>query len=126
MLKKMAINSTLAVVVLLLAAGMAFAKAKEINISQPAKLANGPELQPGTYKVDLLKAQDAHEVLFYKGNEVVARTPAKVLEEPSKAPRTEIVYETRDGGRVITQMRVDGWREKLIFGEHGEQAKTGQ
>jgi hypothetical protein len=101
------------------------AMAKEISIHYPAKLGNGPELQPGTYKIELVKNQNSPEVLFYKGRELVARTPAKVEEQPSKADQTQVFYDMKDKDRVITELRISGWKERLVFTDVGSTASPG-
>jgi hypothetical protein len=101
------------------------AMAKEISIHYPAKLGNGPELQPGTYKIELVKNQTSPEVLFYKGRELVARTPAKVEEQPRKADQTQVFYDIKDKDRVITELRISGWKERVVFTDAGSTASSG-
>lgn len=100
-------------VLVLVSTGIALAH--DVRLFDPAKLANGPELQPGTYRVEVVKGQDASEALFYKGKDLVVRVPVKLVQESAKSPHTAIHLDTIDGARVITQIRVAGWKESLVF-----------
>jgi hypothetical protein len=91
------------------------AAAHEVIISDQAKLGNGPSLEPGTYRIELVKDQTPTEVLFYKEAEVVLRAPVTLAEETEKSRQTEVHSEDRDEGRVITRIRVKGWTESLVF-----------
>jgi hypothetical protein len=110
----------------LVLAGLAFAKAKDVNITYTARLGSGPEIQAGSYKVDVITGQPTPEVVFYKGGEIVAKAPAKLVELPKKADYTQILFTTRDNSRVITEMRVSGWKERLVFEESEEPSRSGQ
>lgn len=111
---------------LLLTAGLAQAKTKTINLSYPAKLGDGPELQPGSYRIELVRDTEKPELIFYREKTAVARTPAKLVEEPAKASRTEIHFDFKDNKRILTQMRVEGWRERLIFTEPETSTRASQ
>jgi hypothetical protein len=102
-------------IIVLVAAGLALAH--EVTISYQAKLGNGPALQPGTYRLEVVKNQGASEAAFYQGKELVIRVPVTLVVESKKTPQTEVHYETLESGRVINQIRVEGWRERLVFGE---------
>ncbi|MBI4165834.1 MAG: hypothetical protein HY508_08885 [Acidobacteria bacterium] len=106
--------------------GLAFAKAREIQLAYPAKLANGPEIQPGSYKVDVLNNQPTPEVVFYRGKEVVARTPAKLVELPRKSDQTQIHSKMEGDSRLITEIRLEGWKEKLLFDEPTQTDQSGR
>jgi len=126
-MKAKVINSALAAMItLLVVADLAFGKAKEITISDPAKLASGPELKPGSYKVDLVKTEEAAEVVFYRGDELVAKSAAKLVEEPRKAAYTQIVYDTQETPKVIKEMVLRGSKERIIFERPTEMPKGGQ
>jgi hypothetical protein len=53
--------------------------------------------------------------VFYSGHDEVARTPVTLVAEDSKSRQTEVYSRTIDGGRVITQIRLQGSKEKLVF-----------
>jgi hypothetical protein len=110
----------------LLFAGMIFAKGTTVSIDQPARLANGPTLQPGSYKVEVMTGGPTSEVIFYKGKEIVAKAPAKLVEHPTSVSATQIHYSQRDNDRIITEMRLQGRRDRLVFEEAGETPKSGQ
>ena len=103
----------LTTIFVLAAAG--FTLAHEVVISDKAKLGNGPELQPGTYQIELIKNQDTSEAAFYKAGDLVIRVPVMIVAESEKSRQTEVHYETLDQGRVINQIRVAGWKETLVF-----------
>jgi hypothetical protein len=115
----------------LFAASMAFAKfpsldfshsskkSANIDIFQTARIPGGPTLQSGEYKVVLNNNSASPEIAFYQNGELVARVPAKLVEQPKKIDQTEILYDT--GGHntlVITEMDLGGWRDKVFFGEN--------
>jgi len=100
--------------VLLFAAGSSVAH--EITISTTARLGNGPTIEAGKYRVELIKNQDSSDAVFYRGHDdEVARTPVTLVAEPFKSARTEVHSQEVDGGRVITQIRLQGSKETLVF-----------
>jgi len=103
------------VVFVLVFAGITLAH--EVTITEPAKLGNGPEIQPGTYRVEVVKNQDTSEAVFYKGRDLVVRVPVTLAEESTKSRQTEVHFDILDSGRLITQIRVAGWKERLVFKE---------
>ena len=103
----------LTTIFVLAAAG--FTLAHEVVISDQAKLGNGPELQPGSYQIELIKNQDTSEAAFYKAGDLVIRVPVMIVAESEKSRQTEMHYETLDQGRVINQIRVAGSKETLVF-----------
>ena len=105
---------TSAFLALLFAAGHSVAH--EIAITEASRLGNGPAIEPGTYRVELIKNQDSSDAVFYRGHDdEVARTPVTLVAEDSKSRQTEVYSRTIDGGRVITQIRLQGSKEKLVF-----------
>lgn len=89
----------------------------DVKIDYQTKLGNGPKIEPGTYRLELVKNQDATEAAFYQGKVLVASVPVTVKMEAEKSPHTAIHYETIDSGRIINKIRVVGWKESLIFRE---------
>ena len=110
-----------AFMLLLLAASASFAH--DVSIAGAARLGNGPIIDSGTYRIELVKNQDSSEAVFYQGNDQVARVPVTVVSEPSKAKRTEVHSELRDDGRVITQIRLQGSKEALFFEQAREDSE---
>ena len=100
-------------VLLLFAANTAFAH--EVMIAGAARLGNGPSIEPGTYRIEIIKDQDSSEAVFYHDDHKVASAPVTLVTEPAKADQTAVFAELRDGTRVITQIRLKGSAEALIF-----------
>jgi len=93
------------------------AVAHEVSIRYRAKVGNGSALQPGTYQVEVVKNQDSAEVLFYKEGDLWLRAPVTLSEETKKPEQTEVQYEELDNGKVITQIRLRGSKESLVFNQ---------
>jgi hypothetical protein len=104
-----------AMITLLFATGLAFAKTKDVTLDRTAKLADGPQLTAGSYKVDVLNTQNRPEVVFYQGKDVVAKVRAKLIETPMKAEYTEVTYNTAMHPQVLTEIQLSGWKDKLVF-----------
>jgi hypothetical protein len=94
---------------------ISIAAAHEVRISERAKVGNGPELEQGTYRVEVEKNQDSAEVLFFQGGELIVTAPAILTKEAVKCDNTEIHSEEVDGERVITKIWLQGWKESLVF-----------
>ncbi len=124
-MKRRAIRQVL-LTVMLVGVSAAITLAKNVQVSDPARLGNGPELQPGTYRIELINNQDGSECLFYKGRNLVVRVPTKVIQEAQKSPHTALHSEIIDNGRVITQIRVEGWKEALLFERPAEKTVSAQ
>ena len=78
-------------------------------------MGNGPELQAGTYRVEVVKNQDSAEVHFYQEGELVATAPAVLAKEAAKCNFTEVHSEKVDGEQVITKIWLQGSKESLVF-----------
>jgi len=104
-------------IVAVLLAGIGVSLADEVVITYQAKLGSGPELQPGTYRVEIVKNQDLSEAAFYRGDELIAQVSVAIVVESQKSRHTEVHFENLDNGRVINQIRVAGWKETLVFRE---------
>jgi hypothetical protein len=94
---------------------VSIAAAHEVRISPLAKVGNGPELQAGTYRVEVVKNQDSVEVHFYQEGEVVATAPAVLAKEAAKSNFTKVYSEKVDGGQMITKIWLQGSKESLVF-----------
>ena len=97
--------------------------AHELKIAGAARLGNGPIIEPGTYRIEVIKNQDSSDAVFYHNDSEVARGPVTLVSEPAKAMRTEVWSEERDYGRVITQIRLQGSREALVFEQAREESE---
>jgi hypothetical protein len=91
------------------------AMAHEVTLRQRAKVGNGPELEQGTYQVEVEKNQDSAEVLFLQGGELVVAARATLTKEAVKCNNTQVHSEEVDGTRVITKIWLRGWKESLVF-----------
>jgi hypothetical protein len=91
------------------------AAAHELSIAQRVRIGNGPELQPGTYRVEVVKKQDSAEVTFSQGDDLMVTVSATLTKEATKCKSTEIYSEAVEGGRVITKIRLQGSKESLVF-----------
>jgi len=115
-----------AAVALLLAAPIASAKlfdfshsnhkSANVNFLYAAKLGNGPEIQPGNYKMTLMDDSSSPKVGFYKDGKLVAETSAKLVSEPKKSQETEIYYNDQvKTNPVVTELEISGWTQKVVF-----------
>jgi hypothetical protein len=115
-----------------LAASTAFArfgkgshpKSGEITVIYPSKIANGPELKPGTYKVEVNDHTSSPQVAFYQDGKLVAQVPAKLVDQGKKLDTTQVYYDTVGNDRVITQIDLQGWTQKVMFGSSSSGATS--
>ena len=110
-----------AFMLLLFAANTSFGH--EVKISGAARLGNGPSIEPGTYRIELVKNQDSSDAVFYHDGDEVARAPVTLVSEPAKATQTAVYSEVCDEGRVITQIRLQGSKEALVFQQTREESE---
>ncbi len=108
-----------AFMVLLFAVGTSVAH--EVTISTTATLGTGPTIEAGTYRIELTKNQESSHAVFYRGHDEVARAQVTLVAEPSKPRQTEVHSQVVDGSRVITQIRLQGSKEKLVFEQTPEE-----
>jgi hypothetical protein len=113
-----------AVTASLLTAGTALARSAEkssrpksgqIDVIYPSKIAAGPELQPGTYTVELGEHASSPEIMFYQNGKLVGQAPAQLVDNGKKTSETEVDYDTAGNERVITEIRLRGWTQKVVF-----------
>ena len=130
--------SILAAAGILVAASMAFAKfplldfghssnkSADVEIMQTARIAGGPTLQSGEYKVVLNNTSTTPEIGFYQNGKLVAQVPAKLVDEHKKIEQTEVYYDTTSAKtQVMTEMDLGGWTEKVFFGQsNGDTGST--
>lgn len=90
----------------------------QINLIYTSRIANGPELKAGTYKVELAQNASASEVMFYQDGKLMAKAPAKLVSENKKIGQTEIQYNTAGDQHYITEIDLHGWRQELKFPSH--------
>jgi hypothetical protein len=111
-------------VVSLLAASPALAKTKEqsarISIAFAATMADGTQLQPGSYKVTLLNETGSPHIVFYKNGKLVCKCPVKLEDTGTKIPVTLISYDQNaDKTQRITTIEIGGWTQRVILSGSG-------
>ena len=112
--------------VILLFAGMAFAKTKQIDIIFPAKVGNSLKLQPGKYRINVVQNMNKPEVKFFNlQGHLVGQAPVKVVDEAQKNNRTQVDYDKLASNQeVLTQISPGGWRESLLFSHASARPKA--
>jgi hypothetical protein len=94
---------------------VSIAAAHEVKIKDVSKVGNGSQFQPGTYRVEVVKNQNSSEALFYKGGDLRLRVPVTLATAAKKAPYTEVHAATLSDGMEITEIRLEGSKESLLF-----------
>lgn len=94
---------------------MSHPRSGRIDVLYPSRLANGPNLQPGTYKVELASNATSPEVMFYQDGKLVAQAPAKLVDDGRKNDETKVYYNTAGQQHVITEIDLQGWEQKVMF-----------
>jgi ABC-type Fe3+/spermidine/putrescine transport system ATPase subunit len=102
---------------------LSIATAHEITIAQRAKVGNDQELDQGTYRVEVEKNENSAEVLFFRGEDLVAAAHATLTKEEVKSTHTEVHSQQADGERVITKIWLQGWKESLVFKQDTPEGK---
>jgi hypothetical protein len=102
---------------------VSIAAAHEVKIRDVSKVGNGSQLQPGTYRVEVVKNQDSSEALFYAGRDLRLRVPVTLAPDSKEAQYTEVHIAARADGQAITQIRLEGSKESLLF-NHPSSGKT--
>jgi hypothetical protein len=90
-------------------------RSAQLTISSPLKLADGVQLGPGTYRLELSDNPQSPEALFYKDGALIARSPVKLESQPQKFTQTEILSNNQGGESAITETHPRGWTEKLVL-----------
>jgi hypothetical protein len=99
-------------------------KSASIEITQSAQVPNGPALQAGTYKVELLSDSATPQVGFYQDGKLVGQAAAQVVDQNQKSPDTEVHLNTAAGNAVITEIDFSGWTKKIEFGQSGSSGSS--
>ncbi len=127
-------SASTAVTLLLFAAALATAKfpslgkstskSVRVDISSVANFGNGVELQPGSYKLTVVDGSNPPEVAFYNNGKLVAQVPARLVDEGKKAKQTEV--ESNIDTHSITEIRPQGWTQRIVFGDTNTSTNSGQ
>ena len=128
-MKNAALLVCLATLTLLFAAGASYAKlwdfssghsphtTAHVDLIYKSKLANGSELKPGDYQVKVVSQGQQQATLdFFQNRQLVAETPARLVNLPNKVDRTEVDYNAAPGHtEEITGMEFSGWHRKIVM-----------
>jgi len=98
----------------------------QVPIVYASRIADGTELQPGTYKVELTPDASSPELMFYQEGKLVAKAPVTLVNEGKKIDQAEIPYNTAADQHVITEIDVHGWRPEMTFPTSKETAMGSQ
>lgn len=103
--------------VVLLFAGTALAKTKQIDVVFPATVGKMLKLKPGNYRIDVVNNSKSPAVKFYnQGGKLMGQAPVKLVNEAQKNIQTQIdYYKMASNDRAITEISPRGWRENLLF-----------
>lgn len=99
-------------------------KSAGVQIVEQARLGNGPELQPGDYRVTLVENSNSTEVAFYRNGKLVAQVPVQVVDGGNKFSETEVHSNTDT--HSITEIRLKGWSQRLVFTATDTSTNAGQ
>jgi hypothetical protein len=110
----------------LLLASSAFAATKaSLQISHPVTV-NGTQLKPGDYKVEWDGSGPNVEVSILQGKNVIAKTPAHVVELSTAPDNSAAVTRTNsDGCSSLAGARFGGKKIALEFGEASDGMQAG-
>ncbi|HTV56744.1 MAG TPA: hypothetical protein VMI06_17735 [Terriglobia bacterium] len=104
-----------AAVVLFFSCGLTFAKTSHVNLIYLGK-AGQLTLPPGSYRVKVNTTSTTPEMAFYQNGKLIGTTPVRVVTKSSKNSQTQIYYNApKDNVRRITQIDLNGWKDKLLF-----------
>jgi hypothetical protein len=96
-------------------------KSGNIILSQNEKIANGPELKAGNYKVELLKKSPVPQVAFYQNGKLVVQASAKLVNAPMKNDETKVLSDQgKNHTPIITEMDLKGWNQNVVFSGSGD------
>ncbi len=119
------VSKVLVLGVALLLASSAFAGAKSLQINHPLTV-NGTQLKPGEYKFEWQGNGPNVELSIVKGNKVVAKTSAHVVELAAPAPYDATVTRKSDSGPdSLSGLRFQGKTLSLELGEASEGMQPG-
>ncbi len=117
MSNKIRTNLIIAMSVLFLFTGMAFAKTKRIDVIYASTVGKTLRLTPGKYQINLVQNTKSPTVNFFNSyGKLLGKVPVKIDNEARKNNDTQVDYNTvASNGHAITEIRPQGWKEKLMF-----------
>ncbi len=90
-------------------------RSTRVTLASSEKLAGGPMLPAGTYRMEVPENVTNPHVMFYKDGKLVAKALAKVVTKTQKNPYTEVDSSKEGSEDVITEIRPSGWTEVVMF-----------
>jgi hypothetical protein len=91
-------------------------KSADVDVPYSATIPNGPTLQPGSYKIELVNDSTSAKVDFYQNGALVAEAPVELVDTGSKFSQTEVYYYNPDNStRVMTQIDLKGETQKAML-----------
>jgi hypothetical protein len=117
------ISKSLLMAAALLLATSAFAASKaSLELNNPVTL-NGTTLKPGDYKLQWDGAGPNVQLTILKGKNVVAKTPARVVDLPSPAENNAAITMKNDSGpNSLTGVRFQGKKYALDLSQQSSEA----
>jgi hypothetical protein len=95
-----------------------------MQLFEPAQV-NGSQLAPGEYQVQWEGAGPNVELSITKGKQVIAKSPARVLELNEKTSNDAVVTnKNTDGSKSLTEIRFAGKKYSLALGNESAQMKS--
>ena len=93
----------------------------------PVRFRAAPHWSPGSYKVVLLNDSSTREVGFYRNGELIGQAPVKLVDQGKKFRETEVDANILDDhSELMTEMRLSGWTERVVFSESDASSASGQ
>ena len=121
----MKITKSLLMVLVLLVASSAFASNKGSLSFTDSVNVGGTQLKPGTYKVAWEGTGSNLQLSIMKGKEVVARTPARMLERDKASDNdAAVVSNNEDGSKTLSEIRFAGKKYAIAIGGESAQASA--
>ena len=110
----------------LLLASSAFAATKaNLTLSHPTTV-NGTQLKAGDYKLEWEGSGPEVQVSIVQGKNVVAKVPAKLVENDKNAQNdTAVVKKNDDGTSSLSEARFAGKKFSLKIGEASDSMQSG-
>ena len=106
--------STVTAVLLFAGLGLAKTATKTVDILNQVQIA-GRTLTPGMYQVQLNTATATPTLEFYVHNKQIAQTPVKLVPSEGRNQQTEVVYDTSNNQKVITEVDFKGARQRILL-----------
>jgi len=111
-----ALISSLAVLFLVGASALANGS-RTLSVPYAGSL-GGTSIEPGVYQLNYQQHSPEATVTLTSSKKVIVTTQGKVVERPAKYRVNAVVYQRRDdGSQVITEIRLGGTNQAIVFGE---------